>query len=609
MIALFCRPPAVPMSVSRRLRPAVLAVLLAVLASACSTLPTGRPVDASLADRAEQLYRDGQLDESANLFLNLAEQSRADAAAHYRLRAAEVLRDAGRLDAAAQAIADVRRRRLGGDEPLRLDLLDAEIALSRGDAAHALDLLNRTDGVEASEALQLRVYELRARAQTVAGDRFAAARTRAAIDARLSGADRDHNRAEIIDTLSALEPDALIARAETLQSDDPLLPWIEQALRRRGSMLPRQLPQANRPVGTLQADDSGALHAEGYRPLRQVALLLPVSGPLGGVAQSIRDGFFTAYFADASEQRPSIRVYDSGDTPAAAVAAYQKAVADGADHVVGPLQRESVGELFRQPLPARVLALNHPDSGEVPPPGNAEFGLLPDAEGAQAAQRMIERGIVSAAVIAAKTDWAERAALAFRTQFEAAGGRIVGESRLLDNEVNYRNAITQATAQLAPAPDGGVFISMRPQQARLLVPQLQIAGVTAPVFGTSHIYSGDPNSGFDRDLNQVEFCDAPWLSSPVPGRPDRGNISNQIASANGVGARLFAFGMDAYALLPYLGWMLQHSDQYIDGATGQLTADSFGRIHRRLGWMRFENGIARPAQGVLSSVPAAPVMQ
>lgn len=596
------------MSSERRFRPAVvLTVVLALLAGACSTLPVGRPADAGLADRAEQLYRDGQLDESASLFLNLASQSRADAAAHYRLRAAEVLRDAGRLDAAAQAIADIRRRRLQGDEPQRLDLLDAEIALGRGDATHALDLLDRAEGEALAPALRLRQLELRARAQATAGDRFAAARTRAAIDPQLAGADRDHNRSEIVETLLALEPAALIARAETLQADDPLLPWIEQALRRKGSMLPRQLPQANRPVGTLTPDDSGQLQAEGYRPLRQVALLLPLSGPLAGVAQSIRDGFFTAYFADASEQRPTVRVYDAGDTPAAAVAAYQKAVADGADHVVGPLQRESVGELFRQPLPARVLALNHPDSGEVPPPGNAEFGLLPDAEGAQAAQRMLDRGIASAAVIAAKTDWAERAALAFRTQFEAGGGRIAGEARLLDNEVNYRNAITQATAGLGA--DGGIFISMRPQQARLLVPQLAIASIAAPVFGTSHIYAGDPNSGFDRDLNQVEFCDAPWLSTPVPGRPDRGNISNQIASANGVGARLFAFGMDAYALLPYLGWMLQHSDQYIDGATGQLTADSFGRIHRRLGWMRFENGIARPAQGVLSPVPAAPALQ
>jgi uncharacterized protein (TIGR00252 family) len=169
---------------------------------------------------------------------------------------------------------------------------------------------------------------------------------------------------------------------------------------------------------------------------------------------------------------------------------------------------------------------------------------------------MHERGITRAAVIAAETDWAERATLAFRAQFEASGGTIVGEARLRDNDVNFKTPIVQATASLGDGPDIGVFITMRPQQARLLLPQLKIARVAAPVFATSHVYSGDANPGLDRDLDGVEFCDAPWLFGPVPGRPDRATIARQLASANGVGGRLFAFGMDSYALLPYLDWLI-----------------------------------------------------
>jgi outer membrane PBP1 activator LpoA protein len=353
----------------------------------------------------------------------------------------------------------------------------------------------------------------------------------------------------------------------------------------------------------MQPGEGGALEAEGYESPKHIALLLPLGAQLSAVSQSIRDGFLAAYFANAEGQRGDVRIYDSGKTPADGIAAYNQAVADGADHVVGPLQRESVGELFRQSLTARVLALNHPDTGEVPPAGSAEFGLLPDAEGAQVAEHMHERGINRAAVIAADTDWAERATLAFRAQFEASGGTIVGEARLRDNEVNFKTPIVQATASLGEGADIGVFIAMRPQQARLLVPQLKIASVAAPVFATSHVYSGDANPGLDRDLDGVEFCDAPWLFGPVPGRPDRATISRQIASANGVGARLFAFGMDAYALLPYMDWLIAHPDAYLDGATGQLTADSFGRVHRLIGWARFSNGIARPAEGALSAMP------
>jgi outer membrane PBP1 activator LpoA protein len=580
---------------------AVTAVLVLAL-NACVTMPADEPESSIEGAQAEQLYKQGELDQAATAFLALADESSGDAQAHYRLRAAEAYADAGDLDAAARALGDVKRRRLHGDEPIRLDLLDAEIALKRGDAAQAQALLAVPDDSVPSN-LRVRVLELRARAYVAAGDRYSAARTRAVLDHYLSNADRDQNRKEIIATLAALDIDSLKTHADALSPDDPLRPWIEQALRSKGVALARTMPRPSRQVGTMQPGEGGALEAEGYESPKHIALLLPLGAQLSAVSQSIRDGFLAAYFASAEAQRADVRIYDSGKTPADSIAAYNQAVADGADHVVGPLQRESVGELFRQSLTARVLALNHPDTGEVPPAGSAEFGLLPDAEGAQVAEHMHERGIKRAAVIAADTDWAERATLAFRAQFEASGGTIVGEARLRDNEVNFKTPIVQATASLGDGADTGVFIAMRPQQARMLLPQLKIASVVAPVFATSHVYSGDANPGLDRDLDGVEFCDAPWLFGPVPGRPDRATISRQIASANGVGARLFAFGMDAYALLPYMDWLIAHPDAYLDGATGQLTADNFGRVHRLIGWARFSNGIARPAEGALSAMP------
>ncbi|GAA0714156.1 penicillin-binding protein activator [Dokdonella soli] len=580
------------------------AALLCALLGACATLsePTGvAPSYAEAAD-AEQLYAQGELDQSAAAFLQLAQAHHGDEAAHYRLRAAEALRERGDLDGAARALGDVKRRRLHGNEPLRLDLLDAEIALKHGDIAQAQALLTVPDS-DVPQNLRVRALELRARADLASGDAFASARARAALDRYLAGADREQNRKQLTDALAAMNANALKTRIETLPAGDPLRPWVEQALRDKGQTLARELPRPSHPVGTMQPGANGAMQAEGYTSLKHVALLLPLNAQLAAVSQSIRDGFLSAYFADTTGRRPDVRIYDSGKTPADAIAAYNAAVADGADHVVGPLQRESVGELFHQSLSARVLALNHPDTGEVPPPGSAEFGLLPDAEGAQVAEHMRERGIARAAIIAADTEWADRAARAFRAQFEAGGGSVVGETRLRDKDVNYSTSITQATASLGSGADGGVFISMRPQQARLLLPQLKIANAAASVFATSHVYAGDNNTSLDRDLDGLEFCDAPWLFGPVPGRPDRNQVSSQFASASGVGARLFAFGMDAYALLPYMDWLLAHPDAYVNGATGELTADSFGRIHRVVGWARFRNGVALPADGALSAAP------
>jgi outer membrane PBP1 activator LpoA protein len=573
-----------------------------LLLTACATVSQPSPQEATAAAHAEQLYQQGRIGESATAFLHLADETGGDRSAHYRLRAAEVWRDGGRLDAAASALDDIKRRRLHGNEPVRLDLLDAEIALANGDPQRARDLLVIPTG-SVPRNLALRALELRARSEVALGNRFGAARTRAELDRMLSGGDRAANEKQIVDTLAALDPATLQGRATTLRPEDPLMPWLEQALKKQGVALPRSLRRPDRPVGTIMPGQGGNLAPEGYRGLKQVALLLPLGGRLAGVAQSIRDGFLAAYFADHGDERPDVRIYDSGDTAGTMIATYQTAVADGADHVVGPLRRASVGALFHQSLAAPVLALNHPDSGEVPPQGSAEFGLLPGSEGAQAAQHVTSLGITDVALIAADADWANRAVAAFRAQFEADGGHIVAEARVHEGEVDYSDAIGSVTSALAGKANPGVFISMLPQQARLLMPQLKLVGLGAPVFASSHVHAGTPDPAQDRDLDGLEFCDAPWLLGGVVGRPDLAAMSTRLASANGTGARLFAFGMDAYALLPYLDWLLAHPDAYLDGATGQLYADGFGRIHRVLGWARFEDGVAEPVQGALTPLP------
>ena len=62
-----------------------------------------------------------------------------------------------------------------------------------------------------------------------------------------------------------------------------------------------------------------------------------------------------------------------------------------------------------------VLALNHPDTDTVPPPGVNEFGLMPETEGASAARRMLAQGLTRAYVVVSNEDFAQRASQAFRT--------------------------------------------------------------------------------------------------------------------------------------------------------------------------------------------------
>jgi len=278
-----------------------------------------------------------------------------------------------------------------------------------------------------------------------------------------------------------------------------------------------------------------------------------------------------------------------------------------------------------------VLALNHPDDKQLPAANASEFGLLPETEGAQAADHMVERGLRQAYVLISTDDFAQRAAGAFKAELAARGGQIAGTITLPPGVTSYASIIaglklpsapaasapatsgTAAPAESSAVNDAGIFISMRPAQARVLLPQLRIARVNLPVFATSHVYEGSDDVAANRDLDGVEFCDAPWLFDAQPGLPNHDGIAARLPAARGGAARLFAFGMDAWNLVPYLEWLRAHPGSYVPGASGQLAADQFGRVRRVLIWAQFQNGLARPLGGSLqmddvpSSTPPATV--
>ena len=388
-----------------------------------------------------------------------------------------------------------------------------------------------------------------------------------------------------------------------LAANDPLKPWVTEAQAQLGavSRSPAVLDQA---VGTITGDKV----REGYKVPTKVALLLPLSGPLAGAGAAIRDGFFTNYIdaAHTDAPRPEVVVYDSGNDALHAVAAYDKAVAEGARFVVGPLNRDGVSAIFAKgALPAPMLTLNYPnDNRNLPPAGANEFGLLPETEGAQVADHMADRGMHIATVIVSTDDFARRAGNAFKAEWQARGGTVAGQVTLDASSIDFASQLSEPVDQ-DPATSG-VFISMKPQQARLLLPQLRLAKNALPVFATSHVYSGGDDPTADRDLEGVEFCDAPWLFDAQPGLPRRASLNDALPATKGVTARLFAFGMDAWGLVPYIDWMRGHPGSYLPGATGQLVADEFGRVRRVLIWARFADGVARPVAGSLElEAPAA----
>ena len=126
------------MRLMRFSRAAVIGILLSLALNACVPTNVQRsPSELAAIQNADAMAQQGQFDQAAQAYLALAAQSRGHADS-YRLKAAEAWRQEGQIDRAADTLAAINRERLTGDEPLRLDLLRAELALKHNDFATAM---------------------------------------------------------------------------------------------------------------------------------------------------------------------------------------------------------------------------------------------------------------------------------------------------------------------------------------------------------------------------------------------------------------------------------------------------------------------------------------
>ncbi|MGY0618414.1 penicillin-binding protein activator [Lysobacter sp. A378] len=392
-----------------------------------------------------------------------------------------------------------------------------------------------------------------------------------------SGADNQ----QIDALLAQLDDDTLARQAAALPVGDPLYSHLARALLQRGLALPRPLDRArwrfdagNRPPADAR---------DGYRPPVKLGVLLPLSGDISAAAAPVRDGFLAGYYAE-SRRRPEVAFYDTHGTAGGAVAAYDQAVAAGNDFVVGPLSRTGVDAVFRRgALPVPLLALNQ---GQVAPPaGNASFSLSPEDEGIAAADLLVKRGAKRVLVVADSDDQARRAVEALR-------------ERLAGQGVVVTDVLSAGIADLTPfvQKEGGVdaiFLALRGSAARELVPRLAMAGLAGkPIVATSQLISDTGEADQDRVLDGIAFPGGTWTSGGhVPGLPSAASAAQTVSTARGGGARLFAFGYDAWLLTVYLDRLSQSADAYVAGATGALSIDASGNVQRVPAWLTFSGGV------------------
>ena len=344
-----------------------------------------------------------------------------------------------------------------------------------------------------------------------------------------------------------------------------------------------------------------------------IALLLPMSGKLKKPAEAIMAGFMTAHYNAVRSGKTTARVTILDSTLITAPEQlYLIAEEKQIDLIVGPLQKEMVANLINfGPAPIPTLTLNTlPDSQQS---NIYQFGLSIEDEAIQAAQRAWQDQHRKVLLYTPDTEWGQRAASAFTKEFTGLGGLVL-DSYSYERGANYSEQIatllgTELSAQrrielsqiIGERPDfeerrrqdiDAIFLSAQPQAARQIKPTLAFhyAG-KVPVYATSHIYSGSEATIEDQDLNGIRFVISPWLSEePTTAHLQLAQLKDNTDSRFG---RLYALGIDAFQLFPYLAQLSASPAAKINGETGVLSISN-NQLYRTLNWNIFKQGAPQP---------------
>ncbi|MGH8646580.1 MAG: penicillin-binding protein activator [Gammaproteobacteria bacterium] len=589
--------------------------LLLVISAGCAVYPFKRAAPVKEPESVQRLLQAGDYGGAGRELLRVAEEAGPEAGIEFRLQAAEAFLE--NHDARSASLALERLPTLARQDPRSFwrDALWARTSLLKNEPEEALSLLDLRVPPDVDRRVQLQFQQTRAYAYEAMGNAEAVVRERAKLDARLaSEAARARNRRAIWAALGALKPEKLRALIPAF-AGEPGVGWLELALLAKAYGLDRagfaqQLAQwrQQHPTHPAARDALDQLYGpQGVliRGPRQVAVLLPLEGRFASAAAAIRDGVIEAWYDDVENtSRPLLRFYDAEVKDIASI--YQRAVAEGAEVVIGPLEKAGV-QALAQPGALRVptLALNQLETltGSQQPSSYRlyQFGLLPEQEAEQVASKAWADGFSRSVVLVPNGSWGARLFAAFRARYQSLGGEVLGQETYPQNAAGYTAAVDRVLAsahQIKTAPDPGLgekrvflFLAAFPQQAQQIYPLVRSQS-GLPIYATSHIHAEHLRP--QRGLEGVFFVDMPFLLQNSSGS----TLVNAPVSRSGRGQstdflRLYALGMDAYRLIPQLARLQAERFAKFPGATGWVSMDGSGRLSHELLWARFVDGQAQ----------------
>lgn len=266
----------------------------------------------------------------------------------------------------------------------------------------------------------------------------------------------------------------------------------------------------------------------------RVALLVPLSGGNAGVGRSIANATMLAVL-DTGTDKVRITNYD---TATGAAAAAQRAIADGAQLILGPLLSDDVRAVVPIARAARVPVLSFSNDVSVAGDGTYLMGYAPSQSIDRVVQYARSRGVTSFAGLIPNGLYGERASTAFLRSVEGAGGEVAS----LQTYGRVAGGIAGAVMRLnAKAPYGAVLIADGGASAAVAAPLVKRgSGASTRILGTE-LWNSETSLASKPGLNGA------WFASVADGLY-RQYVTKYRSRYNAAPYRLSSLGYDAVLL-------------------------------------------------------------
>jgi outer membrane PBP1 activator LpoA protein len=343
-----------------------------------------------------------------------------------------------------------------------------------------------------------------------------------------------------------------------------------------------------------------------YNP-KKIAVLLPLSGKAAKHGKAVRDGII-ANVIQKRRKKIEVQFYNTDNN---AEKAYQKAINDGSDFIIGPLLKESIEQLssnYNKMVPQ--LVLNHPDY-MISDPDRYYFSLSPSAESKQTADYFNQLGLKNPLIIASSHSSNQKIAQGFNEQWLALTGneaytKFYNNNKEIKTVVQDALSVIKSKKRIQKVRDtygskikadfrsrkdiDAMYLITFQNEIKLLKPFIDVNTSVfsnpTPLYTNSRSHVISRKGIYPSELNGLMINDMPWLLKTT--------TEQQLIEAwPHKFKRLYAMGYDSIGLIEKLAQMKASQSYQVNARTGLLSVDHTGVIKRQQNWATFYRGKIR----------------